>query len=159
MKGSVGLAEIKIEDIIFEISSPIAEKNNCEVVDVEFKKEGANWFLRIFIDKDGGIMIDDCEAVSRGVSDELDKVDPISQAYFLEVSSPGIYRILKRDKDFIKYKGYNIEVKLYKPLEGKKKLKGILADFKNDIIYIEIESGEIIEINKKDSGKVTLADD
>ncbi len=153
------MAERKIEDIIFEISLPIAEKNDCEVVDVEFKKEGADWFLRIYIDKDGGITLDDCEAVSRGVSDEMDRLDPITQAYFLEVSSPGINRVIKRENDFLKFKERHIEIKLYKSLDGSKKLRGELIDYKDDVIYIKNEDGKVIGINKKDSAKVTLADD
>jgi ribosome maturation factor RimP len=94
----------KIEDIAAEIALPIVEKYKFELVDVEYLKEGSNWYLRVFIDKEGGITIDDCQLVSEEISDELDKADPIKQSYFLEVSSPGIDRPLKKEKDFEKFK-------------------------------------------------------
>ena len=92
--------EIKTEELVM----PLIEKNNFELVDVEFVKEGQNWFLRLYVDKPGGILIDDCELVSREVEKLLDESDPIEQAYILEVSSPGLDRPLKKDKDFERYK-------------------------------------------------------
>ena len=90
------------------------------LVDVEFLKEGANWYLRVYIDKPGGIAIDDCQAVSEQLSDKLDEVDPIKQSYILEVSSPGLERPLKKDSDFERFKGEQVEVKLFQPIERKK---------------------------------------
>ncbi len=134
------MARRKIEDIVTEMVSPITEKNHFELVDVEFLKEGANWYLRVYIDKEGGISIDDCQLVSEALGEELDKTDPISQHYFLEVSSPGIERPLKRDKDFIKYKGEQVEVKLFQPIDGKKIFEGKLNGLLDGKISIIIGS-------------------
>ncbi|MDK2798538.1 MAG: ribosome maturation factor RimP [Clostridiales bacterium] len=153
------MAKSKIVDIVEELAQPIAEKNNCEIVDVEFKKEGANWFLRIFIDKDEGITIDDCEAVSKEISDKLDEVDPIEQSYFLEVSSPGINRPLKKDKDFLKFLDHKIEIKLYEAMNGTKLLRGVLESYHDGIITIKLEEGNIVEIAKEKAAQVILADD
>ncbi len=146
----------KVENIVYKLTEPIAEENQCEVVDVVFKKEGSDWFLRVFIDNNEGITIDDCEVVSRALSEELDRVDPITQGYYLEVSSPGINRPLKRQKDFEKFTGEEIEIKLYKAINGKKKICGILEDYKDDIIYLKDEEGELLKINKKDTALVKL---
>ncbi len=137
----------KIEDIAAEIALPIVEKYKFELVDVEYLKEGSNWYLRIFIDKEGGITIDDCQHVSEELSDVLDKVDPISQSYFLEVSSPGIDRPLKKEKDFEKFKGEQVEVKLFQPVEGRKVFEGELMGLKNNIISIE-NNGQVMEFEK-----------
>jgi len=108
--------EVQVEDLVL----PILEEKSFDLVDVEFLKEGKNWYLRVYIDKPGGISIDDCQDVSQELSDELDRLDPIKQSYILEVSSPGLDRPLKRDKDYERYKGTEVEVKLYKPVDGKK---------------------------------------
>lgn len=105
--------ERKTEELIL----PLVEKNQFELVDVEYVKEGANWYLRAYIDKEGGITVDDCEIVSRELSDLLDKEDFIPDAYILEVSSPGLGRQLKKEKDFARSIGQEIEVKLYKAIE------------------------------------------
>ncbi len=147
----------RVENIVYKLAEPIAEENQCEVVDVVYKKEGSDWFLRVFIDKDEGITIDDCEAVSRALSEEIDRVDPITQGYYLEVSSPGINRPLKRPKDFEKFIGEEIEIKLYKVVKGKKTICGILEDYKDDIIFMKDEEGELLKINKKDAALVKLA--
>ncbi|HOV27318.1 MAG TPA: ribosome maturation factor RimP [Pseudobacteroides sp.] len=142
------MARQKIEDIVTEMVSPITEKNNFELVDVEFLKEGANWYLRVYIDKEGGISIDDCQLVSEALGQELDKVDPIPQHYFLEVSSPGIERPLKRDKDFIKYKGEQVEVKLYQPIDGKKIFEGKLNGLIDGKISIIESNNDILEFDR-----------
>ena len=108
-----------------QLLQPIIDENNFELVDVEYVKEGGNWFLRAYIDKEGGITIDDCELVSRALSDLLDKEDFIPDSYILEVSSPGLGRQLKKDKDFKRSIGKEIEIKLYKPVkikDGKKEV-------------------------------------
>jgi len=142
------MARQKIEDIVTEMVSPITEKNNFELVDVEFLKEGANWYLRVYIDKEGGISIDDCQLVSEALGQELDRVDPIPQHYFLEVSSPGIERPLKRDKDFIKYKGEQVEVKLYQPIDGKKIFEGKLNGLIDGKISIIESNDKILEFDR-----------
>ncbi|WDU84032.1 ribosome maturation factor RimP [Caloramator sp. Dgby_cultured_2] len=110
----------KIIEIVTNIARPIVEKFNLELVDVDFVKENNEWFLRVFIDKEGGITIDDCTNVSRILSDKLDEVDPISVSYYLEVSSPGINRPLKKEEDFIRFKGRKIKLKLFKEIDDKK---------------------------------------
>ncbi|MDF2523912.1 MAG: hypothetical protein K0R31_1553, partial [Clostridiales bacterium] len=99
------MAKRKIEETIAELALPIAEKNSFELVDVEFIKEGTNWYLRIYIDKPNGITLEDCQTVSEEISKKIDEIDPINQSYFLEVSSPGLDRPLKKEKDYEKYKG------------------------------------------------------
>lgn len=139
----------KIEDVIFELAQPIAEKNAFELVDVEFIKEGTNWYLRVYIDKVGGIMIDDCQIVSQELSGKLDEVDPIEQSYFLEVSSPGLERPLKKDKDFEKFKGELVEVKLFKPIENKKVFEGELVGLVDNKIIINIGNSGTIEFERE----------
>ena len=129
----------KIEDIVAEFAGPIANNHSFELVDVEFIKEGTNWYLRIYIDKPGGITIDDCKIVSEEVSDILDKKDPIDQSYFLEVSSPGLDRPLKKDSDFEKFKGELVEVKVYKPIDGRKVFEGELIGLIDNKIIIKID--------------------
>lgn len=129
----------KIEDIVAEFAGPIANNHSFELVDVEFIKEGTNWYLRIYIDKPGGITIDDCKVVSEEISDILDKKDPIDQSYFLEVSSPGLDRPLKKDSDFEKFKGELVEVKVYKPIDGRKVFEGELIGLIDNKIIIKID--------------------
>jgi ribosome maturation factor RimP len=151
------LPKLRVEDIVYNLAEPIAQKNNCEVVDVEFKKEGANWFLRVFIDKEDGVTLDDCEAVSKEISDELDRVDPIEQSYYLEVSSPGLDRPLKKEKDFLKFIGHKIEIKLYQAINGTKMLSGTLEAYNNGNITVRLDEGNIIEIDKEKIALVRLA--
>ncbi len=145
--------ELKTEQLIM----PLIEKNNFELVDVEYVKEAGNWFLRTYIDKDGGITIDDCALISRALSELLDKNDFIPDAYILEVSSPGLGRQLKKDKHFSRSIGEKIEIKLYKALNKQKDFDGILVDFDADKLVIELENGEKLEINRADIAMVRLA--
>lgn len=137
------MAKQKIEDIVTELVRPITDKFTFELVDVEFVKEGANWYLRVYIDKTGGITIDDCQVVSEELSEVLDRVDPITQSYFLEVSSPGLDRPLKTDREFEKYKGEEVEVKLYQPLDGQKIFEGELLGLRNGKILIVVNKTEM----------------
>ncbi len=147
-----------VEQLVYTLAEPIADKHGCELVDVTFKKEGSEWFLRLFIDKEGGVTLDDCEAVSRSLSDELDLTDPILQSYYLEVSSPGINRPLKKDKDFELFMGEQIEVKFYKALEGQKVIVGILDQYQEGEIYLKCtKDGSIIKIKREDAAMVRLA--
>lgn len=145
--------ELKTEQLIM----PLIEKNNFELVDVEYVKEAGNWFLRAYIDKDGGITIDDCALISRALSEILDNNDFIPDAYILEVSSPGLGRQLKKDKHFARSIGEKIEIKLYKALNKQKDFDGILVDFDADKLVIELENGEKLEINRADIAMVRLA--
>jgi len=142
------MAKRKIEDVVTELAAPIVEKHSFELVDVEFVKEGVNWYLRVYIDKPEGITIDDCQVVSEELSDRLDKIDPIEQSYFLEVSSPGLERPLKRDKDFEKFKGSIVEVKLFQPLDGKKVYEGELAGLIGNRIVIKPKPDEVLEFDR-----------
>lgn len=134
----------KIEEIIANMVEPIIERNGMELVEIEFVKEGPDWFLRIFIDKDEGITLDDCELTSRAVEEILDVKDPINQAYHLEISSPGLERPLKKTKDFERFLGSMIEIKTFAPLAGKKKFKGQLEGVNAEQINIVIDQEEII---------------
>lgn len=137
------MAKRKVEDIVFDLAKPITDRNNFELVEIEYKKEGADWYLRVYIDKEGGITIDDCESVSRELSDLLDEADPIEQSYIFEVSSPGVDRPLKTDRDYEKNNGKPVEVKLFSPLEGKKALEGILKGHSKDTVEIEADGKEM----------------
>lgn len=132
-----------IQQTVTELVSPIVEELNYELVDVEYLKEGANWYLRVYIDKPGGISIDDCQAVSEQVSDLLDKNDPIDQSYYLEVSSPGLDRPLKTERDFIKYNGELVEVKVFQPIDGKKIFEGELVGLKDNFIIINQDGHDV----------------
>jgi ribosome maturation factor RimP len=119
---------------------PIAAANGCEVYDVEYVKEGSDWYLRAYIDKPEGVNIIDCENVSRAFSDKLDEADFIADAYILEVSSPGLGRALKKDRHLEKSLGDEVEVKTYKPIDRQKEFIGILKSYDKDTITIEIEN-------------------
>lgn len=120
-----------------EFLQTLQKEKEFELVDVEFVKEGSEYYLRIYCDMEGGIGIDDCADISRSLSDWLDKEDFIAEAYILEVSSPGLGRTLKKDKDFAREKGKKVELKLFKAREKRKEFVGILKDFDKDSISIE----------------------
>lgn len=132
---------------------PIMEANQFELVDVEYVKEGSSWYLRAYIDKEGGISIDDCELVSRALSDLLDQEDFIEEAYILEVSSPGLLRPIKKDKDFQRNVGKEIEVHLFKMMDKKKELIGTLIAFDADTLTIQTEEKEI-RLNRKEAALI-----
>ena len=117
----------KIESQVENLTAEILADTDYELVDVEYVKEGRDWFLRVFVDKNGGIDLDDCQTLSERLSPKLDEADIIGGAYILEVSSPGIDRILKKDKDFVRETGKLVDVTLYAPLDGKKIFVGELA--------------------------------
>ncbi len=129
--------EAKAEAMI----TPIIEANHFELVDVEYVKEGSSWYLRAYIDKEGGITVDDCELVSRAFSDLLDKEDFIDDAYILEVSSPGLLRPLRKDKDFRRNIGNEVELRLYKAVNKVKEDRGVLTAFDDSTVTIEHEDG------------------
>lgn len=145
--------ELKAEQLL----TPIMEENNFELVDVEYVKEVGNWYLRAYIDKEGGITVDDCEVVSRRLSDLLDEKDFIPDAYILEVSSPGLGRQLKKDKDFKRSLGEEVEVKLYKAVNKQKDFEGILTDFDQEKLIIEQADGTTMEFARADIAMVRLA--
>lgn len=139
----------KTEDLVFKMAEPIAAAENVEIYDVEFKKEGKDWFLRVYLFSEEGITIENCEAVSRALSDELDRTDPIEQGYYLEVSSPGLDRVLKRDRHFESAIGEKIDIKLFEAIDGEKTMSGILEKYENKTIYLKNpETEKISEIEK-----------
>ena len=143
---------------VWEIAEPIANGLGYELWDVRFEKEGADWFLRIFIDKEDGISINDCVDMSHAIDKPLDEADPIEQSYCLEVSSPGIERDLKRDSHFEKCEGQKIMVKLIRPVDGEREFKGILGKYENGIFELRLEDGRMLMINKKETSYVKLDD-
>ena len=147
----------KIEETVTKYLEPIIEKNNYELVDLEFKKEGANWYLRVYMDKEGGFTINDCEEVSRFLEQKLDADDPIEQAYILEVSSPGLDRPLKKEADFVKFAGSVVDIKLYKAREKRKEFQGVLKGLENNVVTIEDEDGTEISFNREEIASVKLA--
>ena len=121
---------------------PPITKHQFELVDVEFVKEGSNRYLRLYIDKEGGITVNDCEAISRPFSDLLDVEDYIEESYILEVSSPGLGRPLKKDKDFKRHLGDEVEIRLFRPVDRRKEWEGILTAYDDHTVTIETEEGE-----------------
>lgn len=138
------MAKKKVEETVEEICRPITEKLGLQLIDIEYKKEGNNYVLRAVIDKPDGIVIDDCENVSRELEDKLDEIDPIPYGYNLEVQSPG-ERILKKDREYEYFKGRNVEVKLYEAEDGKKVFEGVLCGKEDNMVKIEVENGELKE--------------
>ena len=131
-----------IETRTEEVLAPIAEANGVEIYDVEYVKEGSDWYLRAYIDKPEGVNILDCENVSRALSDNLDEEDFIDDAYILEVSSPGLGRTLKKDKHLEKSLGEEVELRLYKPKDKQKEFAGILKAFDENSVTIETQEEE-----------------
>ena len=148
----------QIVERVEELVTPIIDENDFELVDVEYVKEGANWYLRVYADKDGGITIDDCVLISRALEVKLDEEDFIQDAYILEVSSPGLGRQLKKDKDFQRSLGEKVECKLFKSINNHKEFEGILKDFTEETITLEVDEAELI-INRKEIAMIRLAID
>ncbi|UOQ47838.1 ribosome maturation factor RimP [Gracilibacillus caseinilyticus] len=143
-----------------EFVTPILEELSLELVDIVYEKEGPNWFLRVYIDKDGGVDIEECGLVSEKLSTKLDEADPIKEAYFLEVSSPGVERPLKKSEDFEKHVGHHVYVKLYEPVAGEKEFTGDLTHFENGyatIQYKEKNQKKEVEIPFDKIAKARLA--
>ena len=135
---------------------PICAANGVEIYDVEYVSEAGEWYLRAYIDKEGGVTIDDCEAVSRALSDALDADDFIEDAYYLEVSSPGLGRTLKKDSHLAKSIGLSVDIKTYKPIDKVKEFNGILKSFNENEITVETD-GKDITFNRQDIALIKLA--
>ena len=138
---------------------PLMEEHQFELVDVEYVKEGSNWYLRAYIDKEGGIAVDDCEVISRELSDWLDKEDFIDDSYILEVSSPGLGRPLKKEKDFARSIGKEVDVRLYRQREKQKDFTGILTAYDKDTVTIELEDEKQIVFERTEIALIRLAFD
>ena len=131
----------KITELVAEVAAPVAQEQGCTLWDVEYVREAGQWYLRLYLDKEGGVDILDCEAISRKLSDLLDEVDPIEGSYTLEVGSAGAERALKRPADFQRYLGSPVLVKLYKPVDGRKEFPGTLA------AYSEADGSLTVDLN------------
>lgn len=138
---------------------PLLETHQFELVDAEYVKEAGNWYLRVYIDKEGGITVDDCEIISRRLSEWLDKEDFIADSYIMEVSSPGLGRPLKKEKDFIRSLGDEVEVKLYKARNKQKEYRGVLKAYDKDTVTLAIEDGTEEVFTRAEIALIRLAFD
>ena len=146
----------KITDIVTELARPVAQAAGCEIWDVEYVKEAGTYYLRVYIDKEGGVGIDDCEAVSRALDPILDEKDPIPDSYVFEVGSPGIERALKRPSDFERFMGSPVTVKLYSPKIGKKEFIGTLSGYADGQLTVTAPDGTQNTFDKKEYAGVRL---
>ncbi|MBT2688596.1 ribosome maturation factor RimP [Bacillus sp. ISL-47] len=129
----------KVTETVEELVTPIVDELHLELVDIEYVKEGKDWFLRVFIDKETGVDIEECGVVSERLSEKLDAADPIPYNYFLEVSSPGAERPLKKEQDFVKAIGKNVFIKTYEPIDGEKTFEGVLTQFDGETVTVEVK--------------------
>lgn len=143
---------------VTELVTPFANELGLDIWDVRFVKEGTDWYLRIFIDKDGGVSIDDCVDLTHAITKPLDEADPISQSYTLEVSSPGIERELVTDSHFEKYIGSPVMLRLIRPIDKVRDFNAVLKAYNNGEITFELENGEELTVNKKETSYVKLDD-
>lgn len=146
---------MKVTDIVTQFAQPIVEENGCKLWDVEYVREGSERFLRIYIDKDGGVDIEDCERVHRAIDPVLDEKDPIAESYHLEICSAGIERALKRPSDFAQFMGSAVLVKLYRPKNGLKEIPGILRGYEEGRVTVEAGK-ETITFEKSEVALVRL---
>ena len=146
----------KVTDIVWELAEPVVKENGCELWDVEYVREAGQWYLRIYLDKAGGVDILDCEAVSRKVSDLLDEVDPIEGSYMFEVSSAGAERQLKRPSDFTRFMWEPVLVKTYQNRNGRKEFAGKLAGYDNGAVLLDMGGGEPERFEKAEVALVRL---
>lgn len=145
----------KITDLVTALAEPVCTENGCTLWDVEYVREAGQWYLRVYIDKDGGVAISDCEAVSRALDPILDEKDPIPDSYIFEVSSAGAERQLKRPSDFARFMGSFVEVKLYRPKDGCKEFTGNLTGYDAGNVTIE-QAGKQITFEKSEIAVVRL---
>ncbi|GHU49260.1 ribosome maturation factor RimP [Clostridia bacterium] len=159
------MSKKKITQVVEEILENFLSENGYALYNTEFVKEGKEWYLRVFVDRIGGdgdtveasfISTDDCEKISRYLSKELDRLDPIEQNYYLEVSSPGLDRELIRDKDFIRFSGKAVKLKLYQPYDGSKTMEGVLLGLEGDGIKIKDSKGDTVILPRSQVAKARL---
>ncbi len=150
----------KFIDRMIKIAEPVIDGQNCELVDAEYKKEGSDYVLRFYVEaKEGRVSLDECTEINRGISDIIDTMEDIEQSFILEVSSPGIFRVLKKEKDYIRYSGNLVSVSLYKLVEGvkKKQFIGTLVGFDTETKTFTFDSeGEIFNVEEKNVAKINL---
>ena len=145
----------KVTDVVAQLARPIVEEQGCSLWDVEYVREAGVWYLRLYIDKAGGVSINDCEAISRPVSDKLDEADPIEGSYTFEVSSAGADRALKKPEHFAAFLGSEIEVRLYRAREGRKDWVGVLTAYADGAVTLTTPAGEMT-FEKKDVAQARL---
>ena len=141
----------KVTDVAAALAQPIAERAGCTLWDVEYVKEAGEWFLRVYIDREGGVDLDCCEAVSRALSDALDEADPIQDSYTFEVSSAGLDRVLKKPEHFAQCMGRKVDVKLYRPVDGGRERTGALTGYEDGAVFVDGT-----RYDKKDVAQVRL---
>lgn len=151
------MARKEYEKMTEELITPIIDAHHFELVDVEWIKEGSNWYLRVYIDKEGGITVDDCEIINREFGDVLDEKDYISENYIFEVSSPGLDRPLKKEKDFVRSIGKDVEIRLYKPIDKKKEYVGTLESYDKNSVTIALEDGQKMTFERSAIALIRLA--
>ena len=142
-----------------ELITPILDRMNFELVDVEYVKEGSGWYLRAYIDKEGGITVNDCEAVAREMNEILDREDFVEDSYVFEVSSPGLGRPLKKEKDYIRSMGKEVEIRTYRAINREKEFYGILSAYDENTVTIKTEDGTEMTFEKSDIALIRLAFD
>jgi ribosome maturation factor RimP len=156
-KGVLFLSQSKIKAVVEQMLEGYLEEHGFELVDIEYVKEGSNWFLRVFVDKEGGIDIDDCGKISEYLSQKLDENDPIPDAYFLEVSSPGAERQLKKPQDIAKAVGKHVFVTTYENINGSKEFEGQLLSFDDQVLVIQVGKKKVdIPYEKAASARLAI---
>lgn len=146
---------MKITEQVWQFAEPVVVSHGCTLWDVEYVREGADWFLRLYIDKDGGVNITDCEAISRAMDPILDEQDPIDGSYNFEVCSAGLERTLKRPGDFAQFMGSSVLVKLYRPVDGSKEFAGVLTGYEDGRVSIAAD-GQAHTFEKSEVALVRL---
>lgn len=155
------MAKERITDVIYQMALPLADSHGLDIYEVEYKKEGSDYVLRVILDtkpesETEYVSINDCEEVSRALSDLLDEKDPIKEAYMLEVTSPGLDRPLKKEEDFVRFKGKSVDIGLYKAVNGSKVISGELVSKQDGVITIILPDGSNCEINQDSVSSVKL---
>ena len=145
----------KLTDRVSALVQPVVEEEGCSLGAVEYVREAGQWFLRVYVDKDGGVSINDCEALSKALDPVLDEADPIPDSYVFEVSSAGAERELRRPSDFVQFMGHEVEVRLYRPLDGKKSYVGELCGYEDGKLSLSV-GGETLSFEKPQIAKVNL---
>lgn len=156
------MAKKQVKEIVEELLQDFLAEHHYELYNVEFIKEGRDWFLRVYVDKpqdgeDAWISTQDCEKVSRFLSEKLDETDPISQNYYLEVSSPGLDRALLKEEHYIRFAGEPVEVRLYEPVDGRKQIEGILEGLKDETVFVTDGQNKTWELPLRQIAKTKLA--
>lgn len=149
------MAKVPVTQSVMNLIEPVLANEGLELVDVEYKKEGKNWILRVFIDKEGGITVADCQKTSHLTGDLIDIEETITVPYTLEVSSPGLDRTLKREKDFLRFKGKQIRLHSIAPIDGRRKFTGTLTDFRDQTVFMDVD-GKPFEVPLRQVAKANL---